>query len=369
MDRQPENIRFKPFYIGFLVFMALSFTVNLNTAIFDILARDAQTPILHPIIWETTGHFTAIVFFPLLFYIVRPLRRPFRKGRSSHLVLWVLLHIGLGFVYTVLQTSVFYGLRVVVFRWMDLGEYQYGNLFFRYLFEFHKLIIAYWLLLGVMRLVDYVQENKQKEIRTERLKNQWQEARLQSLNMQLNPHFLFNTLNTISATMYENVRDADHMLVLLSDMLRRTLNLTAARIPLSQELTMLSQYIRIMKARFGDQLAVVIQQEKNMADALVPPLILQPLVENAIKYAPPDGRTTHILVAIKKENQNLCIEVADNGEGLPADFKKGVGLQNIASRLETLYGENQQLAFEAQTQGVLARMTFPFEVCIESTDC
>jgi two-component system LytT family sensor kinase len=178
------------------------------------------------------------------------------------------------------------------------------------------------------------------------------ETRLQLLGMQLQPHFLFNTLNTIAELVHEDADRADAMISHLSDLLRRTLDLgSVQRIPLNEEIDLVSRYLDIQKARFGDRLRVTIAVEGGAGDVLVPPLLLQPLVENAIRH----GLGTRvdagrISIDARIVHDLLVIMVRDDGEGAAAGPER-VGLGNTRARLEALYGSRARLDLVAADGG------------------
>jgi len=167
--------------------------------------------------------------------------------------------------------------------------------------------------------------------------------------MQLHPHFLFNTFNTISSLMHRNVDEADRVLAVLGDLLRYSLqNVGVQEVTVSEELEFLKQYLEIEHARFGDRLRVKFDIDSDVLDEKLPNLILQPLVENSIRYAvAPRANGGSIEISVRRDHRTLQIKIVDDGPGLPAGFtiqtSKGIGLRNSASRMEQLYGKEQKL--------------------------
>jgi LytS/YehU family sensor histidine kinase len=171
--------------------------------------------------------------------------------------------------------------------------------------------------------------------------------------MQLQPHFLFNTLHSISALMHRDVEAADRMLTRLSDLLRLTLeSASTPEVPLSRELDFLDAYLEIQQTRFEERLEVVRDIDPLALDALVPNLLLQPLVENAIRHGVAN-RTTggRVEISARRENGRLTLSVRDDGPGLSPNAGQGVGLSNTRARLEHLYGEAQSLALANDPAG------------------
>lgn len=193
------------------------------------------------------------------------------------------------------------------------------------------------------------------------------EARLLALQMQLNPHFLFNSLHGVSALMYRDVDAADRMLVKLSGLLRHALDRTdAQKVPLRVELAFLDRYLELEQIRFGGRLTVRQEVEDAAAAALVPNLVLQPLVENALKHGiEPQIRPGIITLRCRiVQGNRLRLEVEDNGRGLAPgqNAAGGIGTANTRSRLDQLYGRAASVAFEPGSDGGLrVILEFPLE--------
>jgi len=200
-----------------------------------------------------------------------------------------------------------------------------------------------------------------------RLQAQLTEAQLQTLRMQLNPHFLFNTLHAVSSLVERDPSGVRRMIARLSELLRYTLEYSSAQeIPLHQELDLMNRYLEIQQIRFQDRLDLIEEIAPDTTDALVPNLILQPLVENAIKHGishlEGEGR---IKVRAWRDGDGLCLRVEDNGAGIAGDgapdLRQGVGLRNTRARLEGLYGDAHRLRFEsAAPHGLAVEITVPF---------
>jgi signal transduction histidine kinase len=221
---------------------------------------------------------------------------------------------------------------------------------------------VYWLIIGVAQALRGAREARERERRALQLETQLAEARLLMLRAQLEPHFLFNTLNTIAVLMRDNVDAADRVLVLLSGLLRRALDTsTLAEVQLREEVAFLQAYLALEKIRFADRLSYRFDIEAQLLEVRVPSLILQPLVENAIRH----GLAEHadfgqICIAAARRGDWLQLTVSDNGAGLGADAPVGVGLSNTRSRLRLLYGCRHSFELSAAPGGgAVARIMIP----------
>jgi sensor histidine kinase YesM len=238
--------------------------------------------------------------------------------------------------------------------------------------QFHFNLLLYCVLVGLYQTFDYYrrfrereQRATQLEVEAAQLETQLTRAQLDALKMQLHPHFLFNTLNTISVLMEEDVGAANEMLLRLSDLLRAALkNNEAHEVTLEEELQFLEKYLQIEQARFQDRLKVRIDPAPETLTAYLPNLILQPLVENAIRHAvAPRATETLIEIRSHKHDGHLHLSVSDNGEGMMdhATPTNGIGLRNTRARLEKLYGSNQDFRLEtASGGGVHISIIIPF---------
>lgn len=232
--------------------------------------------------------------------------------------------------------------------------------------SFHAEILTYWGVVGVAHALEYYRRYREREVRASQLETQLARAQLDALRMQLQPHFLFNTLNTISVLMKEDVNLANRVLVSLSELLRSTLrNPETNEVSLKEELEFLKRYLEIEQTRFHDRLNVEIKVDPTAYHAQVPHLILQPLVENVVRHAvaPRASKSTLQITAVRS-NGTLELKVVDDGPGAEptsAAGSKGIGLRNTKARLDRLYGEAHRFDFSsAKGQGVQVSITIPF---------
>ena len=233
-------------------------------------------------------------------------------------------------------------------------------------------LLVYGAVLGVCYAIDYYRKYREREFLATQLEAQLAQAQLDSLRMQLHPHFLFNTLNGIVGLVRDNKNQAAvSMLVGLSDLLRHALEHSDRQeVELKEELGFIKLYLSIQQMRFSDRLQIDFYIDPNTVKALVPNLILQPLLENALHHG--IGRSTgagSISVAAKKTNDSLSITISDNGAGLPGNWQlksnTGIGLANTAARLQQLYGENHRFDIHNRDEGgVEVEIVMPFHTAI-----
>ena len=233
---------------------------------------------------------------------------------------------------------------------------------------FHSNLVTYWVLVGATCGYDYYVRYRQGELHAAQLSAQLAQAQLQALRTQLHPHFLFNTLNGIATLVHRDPDAADQMIARLSTLLRLTLEgIGVQEVPLAKEIDFLKGYLEIEQVRFGDRLTVEMQIAPETLGARIPYLILQPLVENAIRHGiAPRSQPGQVTIRAESENGLLVLEVRDNGSGLAAGSatasRNGMGLSNTRSRLEKLYGERQR--FETKNGvngGFVVILAFPFQ--------
>jgi two-component system, LytTR family, sensor kinase len=223
---------------------------------------------------------------------------------------------------------------------------------------------VYWALIGLQHAVDYYRQARVREVRSARLEARLMESQLQALQQQLHPHFLFNTLHAISTLVHRDPDKADLMVERLSDLLRITLRKVGVQeVELAEELEYLRAYLDIEQIHFGNRLRIEYRVDAAAMDALVPTLILQPLVENAIRHGlEPMATAGTLTIDAQADGDTLWLRVRDDGAGLPKTWQRreGVGLTNTRSRIDRLYGEEAALTVrENPGGGVLVDIYIP----------
>jgi two-component system LytT family sensor kinase len=227
-------------------------------------------------------------------------------------------------------------------------------------------MITYWAIVGLSHALIYYRESRGRAVRAAQLEIKLAETQLLTLQQQLHPHFLFNTLHAISALMHKDVDAADRTLMRLSDLLRITLeNLGQAEVPLKSELDFVGKYLQIEQTRFADRLTVRFDVQPEALDTRVPSLLLQPLVENAIKHGvAKKAGAGHIDIRARRDGDKLLIEVRDDGVGLSEDaltaLQKGIGLSTTRARLQHLFGADFRFEFHRLEEGLAVIVAVPW---------
>jgi two-component system, LytTR family, sensor kinase len=287
-----------------------------------------------------------------------PLRRPY-------LVRHVFIHIVGALLLCIVWAGLGTLLRMAMFPIPPAGEALRG--FASWILTTLPFgVSVYFALVGIEHALFYFGEAREREVQAVRLSGQLAEARLSALRMQLNPHFLFNSLNAITVLVRDQqTAAAARMLELLSDVLRQVLRADAAHETLlSKELEFVERYLAIEQVRFSDRLRPRIEAEPAALDAVVPSFVLQPLVENALRHGiARKASAGELQIAARVEGDQLVLTVRDDGPGLEAGGPArpgGVGLDNIRARLAALYGDRASLDVgDAPVGGVIATVRLP----------
>ena len=264
------------------------------------------------------------------------------------------------------------GLLAVRFLlWENGGKHPqatWAQYFQRRSFEqFDWSLMVYAVIVGVSHAVAYYHELQERKLKASQLETRLIEARLKTLEAELHPHFLFNTLHAISTLVHRDPESADRMISRLSDLLRITFDRSGEpKVSLKEEIDFLQKYLDIEQTRFQDRLSVHVQVDPDALDGEVPRMILQPIVENAIKHGIA-GRSggDNVQITAGKQGDRLWMQVHDNGGGLQVGTLKalrtGVGLSNTRARLDCLYGRHYRLEFSDKRGGLSVLIEIPFQ--------
>ena len=330
----------------------------------------------HPVSWGQALYWSFgdwyewALLAPVIFWLCRrfPLDRRFRL---KSLALYCFCGLVLASVHAAMC-----GLAAVFQAWLQAQPAVWGAEFRKLLAgRGHYNLAVYAVIVSAWYAWDYRRKLRERELQAADLAARLAQAQLHALRMQLNPHFLCNALNAVSSLMLTDVTAANKMLSRLAELLRLALeNSDKPEITLQQELRMLERYLEIEQIRFGDRLEVRTELDPGTLDAAVPNLILQPLVENAIRHAiEPSESLGRIELRALRDNGNLVMQVSDNGGGGGAPDRMrhpsrdrqstGIGLRNTRERLRKIYGEMQRFELiENAGGGVTARLSIPFRV-------
>ncbi|MBV9341437.1 MAG: histidine kinase [Acidobacteria bacterium] len=298
------------------------------------------------------------VLTPLALWLGR--RYPIEAGT------WALrlpLHIAFSMFLTIAQLSLEASLS-----WLRAGaDWSLSATLGHYLRQHTQIgFLIYWLLVGAAQFYRMYDQSRQRQVHAAQLEARLAEAMINNLRTQLHPHFLFNTLQAVATLIPEDPEAAEDVVQQLSQLLRVSLDqMHADEISLSRELEFLQHYMAIQQRRFGDRLCFEVQISSALLDCAVPTLVLQPLVENAIRYGISKHKE-HDVVTIRafERHDRICLEVINLSSQLEEKperlLSRGVGLSNTRLRLEQLYGIEQSLSlFQLEPKGVCVRLSIP----------
>lgn len=290
---------------------------------------------------EATGAYAALLLFPLIVAAER--RYPLSAGRwrrswPVHAVAYAL--------YTAGHTTLLALSRALIYPLMGHGSYDYGRMPVRYFMESAEDVITYVVIVGILTFMRVQQYLRDREVRAATLERDAANARLEVLSLRLQPHFLFNALNTISSTVYEDPVAADDLIGRLGDLLRRALRTSERQeVTLDEEIETLRAYLAFVEARFGDRVRCTLDVAASCGAMAIPPLLLQPLAENAVVHgAAAEFGSTDILIRIRCDDGALEA-VVENTVMQPSagGSRAGTGLDATRDRLRLLYGARASL--------------------------
>jgi two-component system, LytTR family, sensor kinase len=318
--------------------------------------------------WDISGWLVWIPFIPLVFWLSR--RFPLNQNNwKSGLLIFLPVGLGIALVRTLFPALVY----VVFFQGFDDFMHWFPRRYYYLITDFSIALVFYALVLAFGQAINYYKRYREEELRTSQLEAQLSKAQFDALKMQLHPHFLFNALNSISALQMEDAEKAQQMTARLGDFLRLTLeNVGVQEVRLEQEIEFLKCYLDIEQVRFGTRLTTNIQISPEVRDCQIPNLVLQPLVENAIRHGiAPQSSVGHIDITAVRENGWLKINIEDSGQGIKNKniaemFSGGIGLSNTRARLQQFYGTNFRFELEsANGHGLLVTLCLPSKIKAE----
>ena len=338
----------------FLIYTAIAILLT-GYRYLDDLSRNRPGTLAIRSLEEITGVYTAFVLLPL---VMRAADLYLFRAKRLNWMAIAFWHLVGGIAFSLAHTSLMAITRQIISPLIGLGPYDYGIMFYRYPMELSNDLVGYTSLVCIYYYFRKFRIAQAQQLAAAQLKTKLAEAQLENLRLQLQPHFVFNTLNTISSVMYEDVKAADRMVTQLSDLLRLTLRASRTHeIPLADELQITRLYLDLMQKRYEDKLRVRYEIDSDLNDSLVPQLILQPLLENSLRHGmKARGEAMDISIAAHRTGGSLILRVSDTGVGLGSSepnavLGRGVGLSNIRDRLAQLYGERQSFSIANRTSG------------------
>lgn len=322
-----------------------------------------------PWVWIFSGVYALSLVAPVIIYFCH--RWPLdHENRLNTILKFILLY----FPVMITFVTIMHSIRHVVYLIVRGTFYPIDDYVGRYIYELNKGVTLFFAILFLTYTYISLKRIQENKIEAARLQGELNLARLENLQRQLQPHFLFNTLNAISNTMYEDVDKADSIIGRLSELLRFSLATSQQPfVTLKQELEITRAFLEIALLRYGDKLQTKYNIDQNSVDIMVPSMILQPLVENALKYAVElsDGTGT-IEIITKVLGEELQIDIIDSGaEENPDDTVAsfGIGLSNTRKRLEYLYANKHSLKIIKQENGgTNVSLTLPTDKLIKEND-
>jgi two-component system, LytTR family, sensor kinase len=295
-----------------------------------------------------------LTFTPLVIWAARrfPLgRADWQKSLGAHVLLGTALSM----------------LDVRIDRWIapHIDLVRPMTFWQEYIWALDMNVFYYAVIAASVTAADFYHLYRERQRKANELHTELVTSKLEMLKMQLQPHFLFNTLNTINALIHEDREAADRMVTRLADLLRLTLYESRHEVPLARELEFVSAYVDIQQIRFQNRLTVSFEVRGPLLGAQVPSLLLQPLVENAIRHGiAPRARAGHVWVRAQRDGDRLVLEVEDDGVGLPPGEDvtiRGIGLANTRARLQQLHGSDYEMQIRSrESGGTYVRVTLPY---------
>lgn len=365
------------FYFGFLTILGVAFFLQAIYAdSFEAVATKPTTnEIINIFIDRVIAAYLWLLLTPFIIWTAEKI-----SDKKLPFIVILFAHSFAGLFFTFLHipiyTTYIYGVHSLV-PWMygsifeKMPDVTYVDYVFTSITRVNHVyrLLYYSIIIAIHFAFDYFRKYTDRELRASQLEIQLKEAQIRTLHQQLQPHFLFNTLNGISSLMYKSVDEADKMLTYLGDLLRISLErMNVQEVPLKDDIAFIERYLLIEKTRMGDRLVVKTNFHPDTLDALVPCMMAQPLLENAIKHGiAPNMKQGTITASSWRIAEKLFLQIEDDGNGftqpLQENLTKGYGIKNTLDRLHILYGTNYTLDFtNKDTGGLRVTLSIPFRM-------
>jgi two-component system, LytTR family, sensor kinase len=327
--------------------------------------REMHDPVRNSLLYAFLPWLLVLPFIPLI--ILAAGHWPLDRGRWwPHLP----LHLGASLLLLVIHQA----LSVWILAGLDPTPGVKLSAFFLKLVTIRLPVdmLVYWAVVGGVHAARASREAREREQAAARLEASLSEARLAALREQLQPHFLFNSLNAVSTLALRGDGQAvTQALSTLSELLRMTLDTRAQELPLAEELAFLDRYLELQQLRFGERLTVIRRIADDVLDAAVPAMLIQPLVENALRHGlEREPGAGHVEIMARREANDLLVAVRDSGPGFHSGsaLREGIGLGNTRARLRALYGSGARLECgDAPEGGGETRITLPYRPLLVAT--
>lgn len=341
--------------LGLALLIALLYTLFYAL----VLANAENVPFLSALLGTLVS--TAIKFLLLFgsWYLI------VREGHDFSSWIKLLLHLGVAVVYSVIW---YYGYLYLFDLFFGIEHLQGGGFIENRMWVIFSAFFEYVIVFSIFHIIDSIRKLKERERQAAELRELSNRQRIANLKAQLNPHFLFNTLNSINAMVSKDVDRTRSMIARLSEMLRYSLkSFEREKVSLREELNFVEKYLELEKHRFGERLDYEINVDKELVNVEVPPMTIQPLVENAVKHgisSSDQGGT--VTVEVSRHREGMKVEVTDTGQGV-SDFEQlkssdGIGIRNTDKHLKKRYGQDSALQFDSvDSEGTKVWFSIPLE--------
>jgi len=341
-----------PRILWVIVVGAMFSLLSVQTEIADTIQRGEQGLTWQPWLWTFTGEYGYHLVVPFLIYCceIWPLDKKHRLQTTIKLVLFYL-------PFTLFFITFHIALRHIGHFLIDGSLFNVGNspgeIVDRYIYEFTKAFMIYLSFVFITYAKIYYDNLQKEKLRVANLQNELQKVRIETLRSQLQPHFLFNTLNLISGTLYQDPKKADDIIKRLEGLLHYSLATEQKNtVSLKEEIEVMVSYLDIAKLRFGDRLSTVISIAPETNNLMIPAMLLQPLLENAVKYGiEPSDKTGEIALTTSLESDKLIIKITNPWHQRRAQQESfGIGLSNTKNRLALLYQGQASVELETSNE-------------------
>lgn len=347
----------RPLRAGWILYAFLALLFGLYQGINQLVGLRGRSDIAawKPLVWETSSIVVIVALIPLIVRFERHFRLDARPRWRI-----VVAHCAAALGFSALHVAGMLALRKLAYALIG-QQYAFDSLPIQAFYELQKDLITYLVILVAIFANREFQIRRSADLHAAELAAELGQARLKHLTAQIEPHFLFNALNAISNRMHEDVEAADRMISDLGALMRAAYDSDDdVLVPLTRELDWLRGYAAMMTERFRGQLSFELKVEPGLERSRVPRLLLQPLVENALRHGLPGGRG-QVMVDVSRQGGRLQYEVLDDGVGIQdASIKPGTGLSNVARRLELLFPGAHAFDLAARKpHGTRVTLSFP----------